>query len=182
MSGAESAQPSFEWFVSLGNLLTILISGSAVIGAVYTLIRYLRQNVTRGIDDMNTSLTKEICSMRTAIKQDMTYMTDKIHDQERLTRENLEHNARRLEEVKNLIAMVERRIEDTNKRIDIRMSEISRLSEKLDILKDEHHRLTVAIARKLDIQEEREEKREDRARVREEKVDRIIDADDHDDE
>src|SRR5215216_1216333 len=165
MSGAESP-PSFEWFVSLGNLLTIIISGSAVIGAVYTLIRYLRQNVTKGIDEMKTSLTKEVCDMRTDIKKDIGYMTDRIHDQSQLTRDNLEHNARRLEEVKTLIAIVERRIEDTkedtNKRIDVRMQEISKLNEKLDQLREEHYRLSLQIARKIDLQVEKTQKIEER--------------------
>jgi len=181
MSGSES--PSFEWFISLGNLLSIIISVSVVIGAIFTLVRYLKQNVTKGIVELKTDVSKEICDMREDIKKDIGYIGEKIHDQQAIAKETLEQNARRLDEVKNLIAMVERRMEDTkqdtNKRIDVRMSEITRLSEKLDQLKDEHYRLTVAIAKKLDVQEEMAAKREDRARHREEKVDRIIDTEDH---
>jgi len=157
--------PSFEWFVTLGNLLTILISGSAVVGAVYTLIRYLRQNVTKGITEMKGDVQKDICDMRTDIKKDMTNIGAKFEQQENRTKEYLENNAERIEEVRNLIAVVERRIEDTkqdtNKRIDIRMSDILRLTDKLDGLREDHYKLSLAIAKRMDIQEDVARQRHD---------------------
>lgn len=140
MSGAEdpNSLPGIAWFISLGNILTVAISVSVIIGAIFQLVRYLRKNVT-----------KEIVAFREDVSKDLRHIKDQMDSSRALTEKSIQSNAERMEEIRWLIAQIEKRIDeirnDLGKRVDQRADEIRALVEKLDKLKEEYHRLSSEI-------------------------------------
>lgn len=142
MSGVESP-PSFEWFISFGNILTIIISTGAIIGAIVTLIRYLRQNVTRSVVELKEDVTR-----------DLGHLTEKVASHERATNDGLQQNKERIEEIKWMMMQIERRIDetrnDTHKTMEQRSEEVQELVRKLDQLREEQHKLAIEQAKRMD--------------------------------
>jgi len=151
--GETAAGPSLEWFISLGNILGIVISVTVVVGAIFTLVRYLRKNVT-----------KEVLMLKDSVKQDMTHVIDKLSYQSQKMNEGFETSKERMEELKQNISKLENRIdmnreellrqmefekEDLKDRISARGEESKQLTRQLDTLREEYHRLDMAVSNKI---------------------------------
>lgn len=137
VEGAAAGDPSFVWELSIGSLLTLLTTVSLVGGGFMAFLKHLKAN-----RETSEKALSEIVNMKKQIEG---------HEED--TAENLKHNLDRINELKVMMTMIDRRIDevkkDANKKDDEQKQELAELARMLERFRDELHDLVVDVERRL---------------------------------
>jgi hypothetical protein len=149
------SQASFDWVVSLGAVLGIIVSVSVVAGAAYKIVTYLRKKVTHEAEQTRWELTSKVQQLQTQLLKNNT-------DARQLIEEKVQAGTERNQELKYWMEKMERYVENNKKEMDetlaryrqeqdhqssARMGETAKLLEYINDLKDKHYRLSLQLAK-----------------------------------
>jgi len=149
------AGPSYDWVISLGSLLGIIVSVTAVAAAAYKILGFLRTRLSKQVLDTRDELSqrlgqlqeKVITSNQTfnAVIEEKVKSGDKKLEEIRWWMHTLEENSDRKDQ--DILKKLDEHRNERNERLSEVKADMHEISEEFAKLKEQYYQLSLSVAR-----------------------------------